>query len=349
MMVLSIEERVFLIEYVFRCNGEYTQDVKAKFLERFPNTVLPFRHTVRSLIDKFRETGSVEDAPKSGRNKILTADKLGDISDRMARSPTKSVRRLAIQSGISVGSAHSAVRKSLALYPYKVTAMHELKETDKGKRLQYCMWFKDFVIHYDNILEKTFFTDEAWFNLSGYVNSQNRRIWCAENPHEYVQKPLHSQKIGVWCAISKRRIIGPIFFNDNVNSDLYLDHIIHPFIGELNEEERESAWFQQDGATAHTSNKSLRVLRQHFGERIISKGIWPSRSPDLTPPDYYLWGKLKDSVYMNNPHTIQELQVNITENIANITQNELMGVFQNMHRRVNACISVHGAHFQHLL
>jgi hypothetical protein len=62
------------------------------------------------------------------------------------------------------------------------------------------------------ILEKTFFSDESWFHLSGYVNSQNMRMWSGENPHYYIEVPLHSQKIGVWAAISRRRLIGPIFF-----------------------------------------------------------------------------------------------------------------------------------------
>jgi hypothetical protein len=38
------------------------------------------------------------------------------------------------------------------------------------------------------------------------------RMWSDENPHYYIEVPLHSQKIGVWAAISRRRLIGPIFF-----------------------------------------------------------------------------------------------------------------------------------------
>jgi hypothetical protein len=33
--------------------------------------------------------------------------------------------------------------------------------------------------------------DEAWFHLSGYINSQNSRIWSAENPHALHENPLH--------------------------------------------------------------------------------------------------------------------------------------------------------------
>ena len=46
--------------------------LKQEFLERFPTTELPYRNTVRTLISKFRETGSVHDASRSGRPTILT-------------------------------------------------------------------------------------------------------------------------------------------------------------------------------------------------------------------------------------------------------------------------------------
>jgi hypothetical protein len=59
-----------------------------------------------------------------------------------------------------------------------------------------------------------FYTDEAWCHLSGYVNSQNNRYWSAENQHSVHKVPFHDVKIGVWCAISAHRIIGPVFFRE---------------------------------------------------------------------------------------------------------------------------------------
>ena len=37
--------------------------------------------------------------------------------------------------------------------------------------------------------EKIIFSDEAHFNLGGYVYKQNCSIWDTENPHPYIQKP----------------------------------------------------------------------------------------------------------------------------------------------------------------
>ena len=56
-----------------------------------------------------------------------------------------------------------------------------------------------------------------------------------------------------------------------------------------------------------------------FGDRIISKGLWQPRSPDLTPPAYFLWGYLKGRVYRNKPWTIDALKANITEEIQAVT------------------------------
>jgi hypothetical protein len=79
-------------------------------------------------------------------------------------------------------------------------------------------------------------------------------------------------------------------------------------------ENRPEMWFQQDGATDHTARATMDLLGQLFGERIISRNSqnnWPPRSPDLSAPDYFLWGYLKERVYVNKPPTLEQLKENI--------------------------------------
>jgi hypothetical protein len=52
-----------------------------------------------------------------------------------------------------------------------------------------------------------FFTDEAWFHQSGYVNTQNNRYWSSINPRHPFEVPLHNHKIGVWCAITATQTV----------------------------------------------------------------------------------------------------------------------------------------------
>ena len=149
--------------------------------------------------------------------------------------------------------------------------------------------------------------------------------------------------------MTAKRIIGPIFFDSTVNTDVYLtflDELYH----QLTEEERNYCFFQQDGATCHTSERSLTRVHQIFTEeRTVSKGLWPPRSPDLSTCDFYLWGYLKGKVYEQNPHSIDELKDNIRNCISSITQVELERVFLNMLNRAQTCLDGGGGHFQHLL
>ena len=111
-------------------------------------------------------------------------------------------------------------------------------------------------------------------------------------------------------------------------------------------------WFQQDGATPHTSNESLEWLRHRFSDRLISRRCdpeWSPHSPDLSPPDFYLWGYLKDRVYGNNPQTIPDLKAAITAAIRAIPTEECGRVIDNFARRIQVCLQRRGAHLEHIV
>ncbi|GFU74216.1 DUF4817 domain-containing protein [Trichonephila clavipes] len=122
-----------------------------------------------------------------------------------------------------------------------------------------------------------FISDEAHFWLNGYVNKQNGRIWSEANPQVYVETPLHPEKLTVWYALWAGGIIGPYFFkndeghNVTVNGDRYRAMITNFFIPELNNHDVQELWFQQDGATCHTARATIDLLKDTFGDRLISR------------------------------------------------------------------------------
>jgi hypothetical protein len=58
------------------------------------------------------------------------------------------------------------------------------------------------------------------FSLNGNVNKQNFRYWAAENPNMLHQKPLHSEKVTVWCGVSAFGVLWPYFF-ENATGQLW--------------------------------------------------------------------------------------------------------------------------------
>ena len=70
--------------------------------------------------------------------------------------------------------------------------------------------------------------------------------------------------------------------------------------------------FQQDGAPPHFGLNVRTWLDQRFPNCWMGRRgpiEWPARSPDLTPPDFFLWGVLKDKVYHHGrPRNIDHLK-----------------------------------------
>ncbi|GFU23074.1 putative transposable element [Trichonephila clavipes] len=176
------------------------------------------------------------------------------------------------------------------------------------------------------------------FWLNGYVNKQNCRIWSEADPQVYVETPLHPEKLTVWCALWAGGIIGPYFFkndeghNITVNGDRYRAMINKFFIPELNNHDVQELWFQQDGATCHTARATIDLLKDTFGDRLISRFEpvnWPPRSYVLTTLEYFLWGYVKSLVYADKPQTLDHLEDDIYRVIADIRPQMLEKVIEN--------------------
>ncbi|GFW65363.1 putative transposable element [Trichonephila clavipes] len=95
------------------------------------------------------------------------------------------------------------------------------------------------------------------------------------------------KKLTVCCALWAGGIIGPYFFKNDeghkvtVNDDRYRAMITNFFIPELNNHDVQELWFQQDGATCPIARATIDLLKDPFGDRLISRlgpVNWPPRS-----------------------------------------------------------------------
>ncbi|GFV25190.1 putative DD41D transposase [Trichonephila clavipes] len=200
-------------------------------------------------------------------------------------------------------------------------------QNDHEARRRFVKWAQNEIAVVPDFHKRILFSDDAHFRLNGYVNKQNCRIWSESNPQVYVETPLHPEKLTVWCALWAGGIIGPYFFkndeghNVTVYGDRYRAMITNFFIPELNNHDVQELWFQQDGATCHTARATIDLLKDTFGDHLISRFgpvNWPPRSCDLTPLDYFLWGYVKSLVYADKPQALDHLEDNIRRVIADI-------------------------------
>ncbi|GFT40711.1 hypothetical protein TNCV_4042091 [Trichonephila clavipes] len=110
--------------------------------------------------------------------------------------------------------------------------------------------------------------------------------------------------------------------------------------------------FQQDGATCHTARATIYLLKDTFGDRLISRFgpvNWPPRSCDLTPLDYFLWGYVKSLVYADKPQTLDHLEDNIRRVIADIRPQMLEKFIENWTSRLDYIRASRGSHMPEII
>ena len=116
--------------------------------------------------------------------------------------------------------------------------------------------------------KKIIFSDEAHFDIGGYVNKQNCRIWGTEI-RTYTLKTRRTQNESLF-----RGVIGSFFFENEqgeaitVNGDCYLAMLNEFLFTIIKKDDIGNIWFQQDGATCHTAEATLDAERLDFENRI---------------------------------------------------------------------------------
>jgi hypothetical protein len=98
---------------------------------------------------------------------------------------------------------------------------------------------------------------------------------------------------------------------------VYLDTLQQFLIRQLDEGDQEGRIrFQQDGAPPHYLQEVLEYLNTRFPGRWICRVApiaWPPGSPDLTHLDLFLWGSVKDRVFVPPlPANVAELRTRVT-------------------------------------
>ncbi|KAJ9598272.1 hypothetical protein L9F63_011045 [Diploptera punctata] len=130
--VFTVQHRVFMYD-------NYVKTVSCREVVRRLRTQFPNKDTVRRLVNKFRGTGYVLEKKPMVTKRVITEQKLDEIGERLEDTTTKSLRRLAQETGVSKASALRAT-KLLRLKLNRITAMHELQPRDPDVRLRFCNW-----------------------------------------------------------------------------------------------------------------------------------------------------------------------------------------------------------------
>lgn len=344
-------ERICLLSGYLRYHADYNI-IFQEFAAQHPGRPIPTRQMVHKLHRKFSETGSVVDAPRSGRPKTVTTEEnMQVVAQAFIEAPTKSARRTSLELEISDRSLRRML-ETMKIRCYRPRLLHALTEDDPDRRLEFCEWYSGCAEDDANFYRSILWSDEAQFKMNGRINRHNSVYWASENPHVTIQEELNVPGITVWGGVYAGGLVGPYFFDGTVNSDNYLNLLID-LKGELENNPLLEGirYFQQDGAPPHYALQVRDFLNDQFGDWIGRRGKiqWPARSPDLTPCDFALWGVLKDKVFATQIRDIQHLKERIEEEFEALRaeQEFCRKTCFTVLKRCHKCIDEGGLQFEH--
>lgn len=264
------------------------------------------------------------------------------------RDPKKSLRERANDLGLAKTTVFNAM-KDQGLKVFRPTKVQELSAQDKQNRMAFSRQFLNRTLEIPALKDYVIWTDECVFAMNCCANRRNMTTWAHDNPNEILEIPHKTRSQHVWIGVCARGLIGPFFLAGSVNQFSYrvlLEESVLPRIMELYDD-MENVFFQQDGAPAHFAISVRRYLEEVFGDNWIGRGgpdlRWPARSPDLTPPDFFLWGVLKDFVYKDpRPRDIPSLQERIVAGCENISLEIIQKVCDSVPERFRKCLENDG-------
>lgn len=346
---LSVNEKTWIIKHMYRL--EYPINVQRLWCKEINNNP-PHRDTIRVLMKKFEQSGSVLDIDPPGRPVSVTDQAAKDeVSSALQKEPRTSIRKMSTDSGISRSSVRR-IYKSMGFKPYIPRLVQELNEDDFDRRIEYCETFLSLLETEPDLIHHIIWSDEALFKLNGHINRHNSVYWAIQNPNLTWEHTMQAEGVTVWAGLSSQGVIGPYFFDGTVTSQNYMEMLsdyFYPLFCDL--PNSESFFFMHDGAPAHYGSIVRDWLDENFPARWIGRRgalDWPARSPDLTPADYFLWAYLKDIVYQKKHRTLSSLKQSITSAFSAIGSDLCEKVCESVPERLQKCIDADGRQFEHL-
>lgn len=322
------------------------------YRQKYPLRRHPCSRAFENLKSRFIATGSVNYSGPTRIPRVLTEENENNILTAIVEDPHISSRQLSKTYDVSWTSVKRILKKN-HFHDFHIQRYQELLPRDYEARSNFCQWAMQ---QNPNFFPNVLWSDEATFHSNGFVNRHNFHFYSDVNPRHFREVNRQNRwSLNVWGGIFGDRVIGPFFIDGNLNADKYLDFLqtdLEDLLEDVPLGPRRRMWLQHDGAPAHSSATVRQWLDDNFRGRWIGRQgpvLWPARSPDLTPLDFFLWGHVKEVVYSTAPTTPDDMKTRIRNCFRAITPDMLRRVQGSFTNRIALCMQNFGGHFEQLL
>ena len=235
--------------------------------------------------------------------------------------------------------------------PLKVRKVFYLNEEAKKNRLEFCKKIVQMGLEGKNI----FFTDETRMDTAPNTKGESIRVSSKvknkikkgdEEGYQKINRETkkHEPSIIVAGGVSYYGLSDLILLVGTMRDFSYAQALeFYKDNYENFKKQKENLYFEQDGASCHTSKKIKVLLEDFFGDYLIQNA---PHSPDIAYPIETLWAELKKRVKNRNPKDLEELKVRTIEEWNKIPKNYIKKLFKNFIKRCNKIIELEGGRLE---
>ena len=272
-----------------------------------------YKGSVQKLLNKFKERGTMDRKPGSGRPITVTTPENEQIVEELicsqeeAPGTHKSPREIEKITGIKRTSVRRMVKRN-GWKQYKRIKTPRMSEGTKQRRTERAGALAERFSSKRSI-EKIVFQDEKDFTLDVPINHQNSRVYGKGDKIDiqaerlFHKKNRQSVKVMVSACITWHGVTKPFLVNEKnlkVNAQRYKKHLEKQLLPSINGMLKRKDWiFVQDSAPSHRANMVQDFLTEQLRRRFVKCTDWPPASPDCNPLDYFFWDRVQNKVYEN--------------------------------------------------
>ncbi|KAF2345926.1 Protein of unknown function DUF4817 [Trinorchestia longiramus] len=252
-MQLTKEQRTFIVKKYFQTKS--FQQVIQSFQEHFPERQSSTKMTIWRNVTRYRTEGTSLNLNKgrSGRKRTgRSEENVRIVQGALTENPPISARISGLD--VTKSTFNRIITLDLKWYLYKMHVRNKLLDNDLPWLLNFAQWFLQRNVRFvDDIVVG----DVAVFHLNGRVNNHNVRTDAPKNQHPNFNSDvgISREKVSVWMELcGNGHVIGPYFYNNNLNGVEYLVLINNRIVPRLRETHgnriNRTSWIQ-DGTPAH--------------------------------------------------------------------------------------------------